>query len=564
MVQANFPRATARPEQRRFAKGAVGDFVFIDCEHLKLLGRITEVRVPESERLTIEPKLGEAKDPNPLGRIQLLATVDLNNMLLQRGLKTHPRIGDGVYLARDSVFADLLANSTNRPDDVTLSVGSIDSGNSTPVAMKLAAEKLFGRHCGVLGATGGGKSWTIATLIQQIKEAGGRAILFDPTGEFAAVPTIDKHYTFNQKEGDAEIVHFPYRMATEDDLFTLFRPSGQSQGPKLREAFASLKLVSAFNGNVPDGISVVSDAIVKQGQSRKPFYDALEEYSDAIHNPRCDFDIGKLSAQVANECVWSTAPGNSNSWGGPDNSLSYCEPVIARIRTLVNSHELSCLFKETGSSLVSILDDFIKNENGSDIIRISFKNVRFEHHTREILLNIIGRYVLSRAREGAFRDKPMVVFLDEAHQFLGRSVGDEYASVSLDSFGLIAKEGRKYGLSCVLATQRPRDIPADVLSQLGTLIVHRLTNDHDREVVERACGDLDRDAATFIPTLAPGEAILVGPDIPAPVPLLIKRPSNPPDSKGPDFNSYWTGRQNAKRSKTGKAALKKSTQVKKK
>lgn len=131
----------------------------------------------------------------------------------------------------------------------------------------------------------------------------------------------------------------------------------------------------------------------------------------------------------------------------------------------------------------------------------------------------------------------MIVFLDGARQFLGCTVGDEYRSVYLDVFALIAKEGRKYGLSCVLATQRPRDIPADVLSQLGTLIVHRLTNDHDRETVENACGDLDRDAAMFIATLAPGEAIVIGPDIPAPVPLLICRPPKPPNSKGPEFQS---------------------------
>jgi DNA helicase HerA-like ATPase len=81
-----------------------------------------------------------------------------------------------------------------------------------------------------------------------------------------------------------------------------------------------------------------------------------------------------------------------------------------------------------------------------------------------------------------------------------------------------------------------------VLSQLGTLIVHRLTNEHDRDTVEKACGDLDRDAALFIPALAPGEAIVIGPDIPAPVPLLINRPAKPPNSMGPPFKTYWASR----------------------
>lgn len=227
---------------------------------------------------------------------------------------------------------------------------------------------------------------------------------------------------------------------------------------------------------------------------------------------------------------------------------------------MTHSQELACLFRAGGTSLVTIFDDFFAKED-DDIIRVSFRNVRFEHSTREILMNIIGCFMLDRARGGVFRSKPMIVFLDEAHQFLGRTIGDEYASVRLDAFGLIAKEGRKYGLSCTLATQRPRDIPQDVLSQLGTLIVHRLTNENDRDTVEKACGDFDRDAATFIPTLAPGEAIIIGPDIPAPVPLLVRRPRKPPDSKGPPFNDYWKKRSMPPSPKppqpaTGKAAIK--------
>ena len=92
---------------------------------------------------------------------------------------------------------------------------------------------------------------------------------------------------------------------------------------------------------------------------------------------------------------------------------------------------------------------------------------------------------------------PLVVFVDEAHQFLERTIDDDYASMRSDAVVLIAEEGRKYGLACVLATQRPRDVPADVLSRLGTVFVHRLTNYQAREADERACGDLDRGAARF-------------------------------------------------------------------
>lgn len=540
-VIVNLPHATARPERRGLAKGAVGDFVFVDCERVKLLGRIVETRIPDSERLEVEPRLGKPVEPDPIGRVQLLAGVEQGSNKLVRGLPEFPRIGDGVFLAQPSLLARLIRNAVASEGELVLSIGRIDAADSVDVC--LPPEKIFGRHCGVFGATGGGKSWTLATLIQQLKKAGGRAILLDPTGEFVGMEDVDDVFVFDGETAGQKVVHFPYQQITEDDLFTLFRPSGQSQGPRLREAIRSLKLVAAVGANVPAQVTIQNGLLEKNGKPKNPINQALTANAAALHRPGCDFDITKLAEQIRHECVWPTTQQNANVYGGPDQqSLGYCETLISRVSGLVSSKELECIFGRNGTSLVAELDAFFADDT-RDIAVISFKDVRFEHNTREILLNIIGRYLLGAARAGTFRDDPLVVFLDEAHQFLGRTIGDDYASVRLDSFGLIAKEGRKYGLTCVLATQRPRDVPADVLSQLGTLFVHRLTNDQDRETVERACGDFDRGAAQFIPMLAPGEAVVIGPDLPAPVPIFIHQPSHPPDSKGPGFQAFWTKRK---------------------
>jgi DNA helicase HerA-like ATPase len=109
----------------------------------------------------------------------------------------------------------------------------------------------------------------------------------------------------------------------------------------------------------------------------------------------------------------------------------------------------------------------------------------------------------------------------------------------IDAFELIAKEGRKYGLNICLATQRPRDITEGVLSQMGTLIVHRLTNDKDREVVGRACGEIDRAASAFLPNLKPGEAAIIGTDFPIPLTIQIIPPLVRPLSDGPDYQKHW-------------------------
>ena len=124
-------------------------------------------------------------------------------------------------------------------------------------------------------------------------------------------------------------------------------------------------------------------------------------------------------------------------------------------------------------------------------------------------------------------------------RFLNKNLVADGQDFPLDSFGMIAKEGRKYAISVCLATQRPRDIPEDILSQMGTLVVHRLINDKDRGVVERASTDVDRAVINSLPTLASGEAVMVGVEFPVPLSVKMRKPKNPPVSSGPDYQSHW-------------------------
>ena len=90
-----------------------------------------------------------------------------------------------------------------------------------------------------------------------------------------------------------------------------------------------------------------------------------------------------------------------------------------------------------------------------------------------------------------------------------------------------------------LSTQRPRDIPEDILSQMGMYLVHRLTNHLDLGVIERASGVIDQSTMAMIPNLLPGEAILVGVNVQDPLTIKIDPPSRGPDSDGPDYQLYW-------------------------
>ena len=117
-------------------------------------------------------------------------------------------------------------------------------------------------------------------------------------------------------------------------------------------------------------------------------------------------------------------------------------------------------------------------------MRLNFGDIPFDFQVREILANAIGKHLLTKARNHDFKKKPIVLVMDEAHQFLNKTVKDEYFDAKpLDAFESIAKECRKHGLFLCLATQMPRDIPAGTLSQMGTFIVHRLINHFDKEAI---------------------------------------------------------------------------------
>jgi len=517
--------------------------VFAECETLAVFGRLIQVRLPERERLTVEPEFGKTPAANPIGTVQLLATLDLSTGELMRGLAVHPRIGDRLYAAHPDIVAQLV---TAEADKRAFGIGF--TGTTTGNRVAVTPEKLLGRHCGVLGSTGGGKSWTLARILEEIKGFGGKALLFDASGEFHKLSCVDVHTSFASSSDPVRPfesrVGFTYRKMTEADLFTIFRPSEGAQGPKLREAIKSLKLLHALNGIVPEGINIHEHhgTLIKANSSKRAFYRAANEHKDIVNSPYCDFDIKKLSQQVEEECV---NLGNGERWGPANgNDFGYCSSLVSRIQSTIWAAELRCMFADSAPRLDMALDSFLSDPS-KNIFRLSLEFLSFQYNARELIANAIGRYLLDEARKGRFKRRPLVVILDEAHQFLNKSVGDERNQTKLDAFGLIAKEGRKYGLTCVLATQRPRDIPEDVLSQLGTLVVHRLVNDSDRSVVERACGDLDRSATSFLPTLNQGEALLVGADFPMPVPIKVFAPSSKPDSAGPSYQDCWSQQTSA-------------------
>lgn len=520
--------------------GQVGEFVVIESEAHAVLGRLVETRLPERERLSVDPTHDGAGKPNPVGVVQLLTAIDLENGRALGGVPVCPRIGQHVFSAHPLIVKQVV-EGPQESSGPRVELARFPHASDTTVA--LSPGQLFGRHCAVLGSTGGGKSWTLAVLVEEIARLNGKAILLDATGEFLTQTGAGITHAFLGGRKSVpwdpnRFLSFPYWELAESDLFVLLRPSPGVQAPKLKEALKSLKIAQLAPHLAQNGL------IRKANQPRHAFEVACVQHAAALQRPGTFFDISKLSAQVLEECVYPQGyqPAQAANWGGPTvNEQSACTTLMTRIESELASQGLDCLFHTQDlDPLPAVVEAFIADP-AQRVLRISLEALSFEHSAREIVANAVGRHLLGMARAGRFRAMPLIVLLDEAHQFLDKSVGDEFLKTDLDAFGLIAKEGRKYALTGVFATQRPRDIPADVLSQMGMFIVHRLINERDRAVVEKACGDLDASAAAFLPTLGQGEAMLVGVGSAMPLPVAIRRPRNPPSSMSADYQRYWVG-----------------------
>jgi hypothetical protein len=396
-------------------------------------------------------------------------------------------------------------------------------------------EVMFGRHCAILGTSGGGKSWTLAKLVEELAPYRSKVILFDAVGEFQRLPpgTVHYHLGTDCRTAESTEITIPYFHLTENDLFAIFKPTGPVQVTKLKDALRSLKLARLAPMLAPDG------TIMKADKNKLHFEEEYQHFITQIETPYADIEIQNLVRQIQHECVDPQRSGLEPRVWGPVNGrdLAECTPLMNKIQDILYSPNLAPVFAPRDvPSIFEVIRNFVKDDEAS-VMHVSLENLSFFHNAREIAMNAIGRHLLRLGRKGIFRQRPIVVIIDEAHQFLNTAF--DAASLDLEAFRLIAKEGRKYALSLCLATQRPRDIPDDIISQMGTIIIHRLANDLDRKIVERCCSELDSKNASRIPQLRPGEALVVGVDFPIPPFVQFTPPHGKPDSSGPNYQRHW-------------------------
>lgn len=525
----------------RHGLGEVGEYVVVLSEHVHILARIVKIETRQSDFKLLGADKFSEKLVAAQATAQPLGSIDPETLVTLPGVQAYPRIGDPVFAAPAQFLANLprfIDTETGR-NEVSLSLGTLVDNNLT---IEISPEDLLSRHCAILGATGSGKSWTVAKITEEILTHQSKAILIDSTGEYRQCFREDSGVLRIQVGGlnlaqGFKAAHFPSSSFSESEFFALFSPSIQTQAPVLMGAIRSLRVLHAVP-SAGDGTGHVNKV------THYPEYrDALKTDAGqaAANDVYGTFDLSKLLDQLPLECIKTSFSQNPDKPYKEDTQLrGWCESLILRVRSILAGHLLplepslprSQPFRE-------VLQSFL-NDSKLRLLLVDISEIDAISAARPVIVNAIGMLLMTLARRHEFREKPLVCILDEAHNFIGKSIGGDQTSVRLSAFESIAREGRKYNLCLCLATQRPRDLSESILSQMGTLITHRLTNDYDRSLVERASGDANSSVTQFLPDLKTGEALVFGTLVPIPLDIQVTPPRDHPDSSSANFQDAWS------------------------
>ncbi|WEV53371.1 ATP-binding protein [Bifidobacterium sp. ESL0704] len=537
--------------------GEVGEYVVIQSQQVVLMGRISDVTVPHSDIAQLEHNTYTVNTVSANATIQLLGSIAQDTFKITAGVTAYPRLGDLVYSLPKAFLGLIPQNAASVDGDVQLELGTL-KGTSTPIALR--PEDLFSRHCAILGMTGGGKSYTLEHLLEELQRySSSKAILIDSTGEYKpccfekneagedkALDLISWLHTPNG-DNDGNEIKFSASCFSDSDYFSLFLPTATTQAPTLLNALQSLRVLKALSADTSlsdqgSEFSTPESGILTKLGKKLSAFNSLINNNPSLRkifvDPNASFDIQSLPQQVIAECI---KVDNSGYWRENAQLLNWCQPLLFQIRQVLYSGHFPFALKTDDTDFTSKLDNFLKPKNKQQLLVVDISDMDPSGKARQVIVNAIANSLMDYARNKKIirATRPLMLLIDEAHNFIGKSTGSPDFAYSLHGIEDISREGRKYGLNLVLATQRPRDLSGAVLSQMGTMIVHRLVNDSDQKIIRDTSGAASSASLRYLPDLQPGEALILGTDIPIPLDVQVAKPVRHPHSQSSNFQGTW-------------------------
>jgi uncharacterized protein len=544
--------------------GQIGSFVRIPVGFVELYGIVTQVGAGAV------PAAVSAAQPHGFRwlTVQLVGESHPSKNF-ERGVSQYPTISDPAHLVTEDHLHRIYGSVT---DGNAIEIGRIASADSVPALIDI--DRFVLRHAAVLGATGSGKSTTVAALLAAFSSPkrfpSSRVLLLDLHGEYARALT-DRATLFrinpDTAKGEKPLA-LPYWAMTSDELLPLlFGSVGDQDRNIVLERLTDAKrkwvknhpesglIEATTTADTPVPFSVhqfwfelhvaVYATYTAQGTAQNEETRAYEMANGQA------IEKGRALAVVPPKFRPHTLTGAEKIWL-PHSVLNLRRQVdflAARLR----DPRFDFLFSpadwkvaEDGNvakDLDAWLAEWIGDAKPISILDLSGIPVSVLVELVGALLRIVYDALFwSRHLAEGGRKRPLLIALEEAHTYLSQTAGNPASTI----VRRIAKEGRKYGVGLMLVSQRPSEIDATILSQCGTLVAMRLSNATDRGHVTSATTDHLEGLMDMLPILRTGEALVLGEAVKLPMRVLVNAPpeNQRPDSSDPKIfekekNAGW-------------------------
>lgn len=453
--------------------------------------------------------------------------------VFKRGIDTFPQIeSNGYFVCGNNLQKFMNILSRDITTDKRLKIGSFKMDAHADAV--LDGNKFFQRHAAILGSTGSGKSWCVASILEKASELKyNNIIVFDMHGEYVRLTEgpnkiAEKFRIAGPGDLDCpttDVLFLPYWLLNREELLSMVLDRSDSNAPNQASRFTlhirELKKTTLEKGRKTDTIKTFTV------DSPIPF--DIQELIRLLVIDDTQKGIGQKGQPVKGD------------WEGKLTRF------ISRLETKIEDKTYGFMFQPTSSLqnyswLGTMLCNLIGYEDGHKGIKI----VDFSEVPSDVLPIVTGTlarllYNVQFWMEDEKRT-PFTLICDEAHLYLPiRDEADVVQKQALYNFERIAKEGRKYGVSILAVSQRPADVSKTILSQCNNFIVLRLTNEKDKGVIRNLLPDSLKSTIDFLPLLDVGEALVVGDAILLPSKLLLDKPleSHQPISATRNFWDEW-------------------------
>ncbi len=488
---------TPVPDEARPADAIeMGGLVKLQTRASTVFGMVNALRVPL-------PSLSSPDEDLKIIEIELLGEMlrDASGAYygFQRGVSVFPSIESPVFLATPEDLAQVYAPRGT----ASVPVGTIYQASSVPAYLRI--DDLMGKHFSIVGTTGSGKSCAVATILRAVIEYNPNAhvMLLDPHNEYARA-FADRAVVLSPDDG----LRLPYWLFNFDELAEIVLGNERSDMEQ-RKILAETVLAAKQSNFSKAGLDKVGSVDTPVPYRMSDVLSHIDRAMGALNRPE---------------------------------SLSAFQTVKARIGALQADARYAFVFGQS-LSLRDEMSEILSNlfripVNGKPITILDISAVPSE------VLNVVVSLVCRLTFDFAMWSEttiPITIVCEEAHRYAPRDkeLGFEAAKRALSR---IAKEGRKYGVSLCVVTQRPSDLAASLLSECNTMFALRMTNHEDQDILRDALSEASHGLMNFLPALRNGEAIAVGEGVSMPVRICFSPlPEDArPKSSTASFTAAWS------------------------